>query len=616
MLLKAFLLAGLFRLFVELEEINRALDKKVTERTAELELKSVQLEKAKNDALQAANAKAQFLSNMSHEIRTPVSQVITAAELLTDTDLTDDGREYANVIISSGKLLLSLLNDILDCSKLESGKVKIEQIKFDLFQTVQICVDAFTVEQDLRLGYYFPPDLDHFMIGDGTRVRQILTNLVSNAIKFTAKGYVLLFLSSTMLGDHVVEVEFKVIDTGIGIAEDKRKSIFERFEQESASITRNYGGTGLGLSICRGLCELMGSNISVMSELGKGSMFEFSIRFPLASHAIHPARSEFAHVLNSGPRVLVIEDKIYQYNSKTVLDYQLETFGAAVDRGSFAPPSTSQRHFELIIIDTSSFQCSTFTHEVHLAVSTWIALPVPVLLIHNNDQDKLIQSYCVRSHVPITRCLSHPYKQSTLYRIVKQMLDSFSSFRLTACLERDLERKLYPEKSIKNAEEHPKPPIDILVVEDNLINQKVLKAMLSKLGYQSDVAENGQIAVNMAKEKDYDIIFMDVHMPIMDGLDATRQIRRHHKTSPRRGEEPFLVSPTPYPTTQHGETRCDYPYLPDTAIHPFIVGLSADALSENKKEGINVGMNRFLTKPVSKDEIKEIISLVEQSRRS
>ncbi|KAI9143055.1 hypothetical protein BKA69DRAFT_1123519 [Paraphysoderma sedebokerense] len=548
------------KLFSKLVNLNQSLEKKVMERTTELQKRNFELEQAKCEALQAASAKAVFLSNMSHEIRTPISQVILATELLSTLELPSDGLEYLNIIIHSGKLLLSLVNDILDLSKLETGNVILESIEFDLHELIQITMDAFTVESDVKLGYFLEKDVPRVVVGDVTRLRQILTNIVSNAIKFTRSGYVLLFVCSDQVNENEFDVQFNVIDTGSGIAPDNLDKIFNRYVQEDASIARKFGGTGLGLPICQYLCKLMGSRLSVKSVVGSGSTFSFSIRFSRPKSAAE--RSRFSHIFDDTVKVLILENPTYWYQSRSILCYQIEAMGAEVQSSPlYLYPNIDCSLYDLLIVDLTTTQI-----EGVRLTDLIRSCDVPVILVHSASQLGVINHIYNDIGSESFRTTTNLDSATTLPALVESQAS-------TEKLKNNVV-SLQPESRL----------VSILLVEDNPINQKIMNTMITKLGYNADIASDGQTAVELAEAKHYDLILMDVCIPVLDGLEATKQIRELYRDREIGSGDEKLA--------------------PD----PYIVGLSANVSPEHEIEGLHAGMNVYLSKPVSRSMLSEIIN--------
>ncbi|KAI9143057.1 hypothetical protein BKA69DRAFT_198548 [Paraphysoderma sedebokerense] len=581
------------KLLSKLMLLNQSLEKKVFERTLELQQRNEELERAKAEAIEAASTKAMFLSNMSHEIRTPISQ------LLSTVDLPPDGLEYLNIIIHSGKLLLSLVNDVLDLSKLETGNVTLEFIEFDLYELIQISMDAFTVENDVKVGYYMEKDVPRIVIGDVTRLRQIITNLVSNAIKFTRSGYVFLCVCCDQVNENEFDVEFNVIDSGCGISPQFMSKIFDRYAQEDASITRKFGGTGLGLPICQDLCKLMGSKITIKSEVNHGSTFSFTIRFTRPDSPPQP--SQFYHALDNTLKIVILQDPVHVYKSKTILCYQIETMGA--DRNCFP---MSQRHgidfelYELLIIDMTTMQDPGID-----LIDIIQRCHIPVILIYSASQielaDQIYHKINSEIHPTAIYKLLHPYKQSSLFKLVSSLvkthdLPSSSDEPVdvpsgdSTIISQDFEEGVKEFKDRSDRPESEPERISILLVEDNEINQKIMRMMLMKLGFSADIACDGQVAVEMAESKHYDLILMDVRIPVLNGLEATRQIREHCRDS-----EIAFGSEAP-------------------VSNPYIVGLSANVSPEHEIEGLRAGMDLYLSKPISRSTLSEVFSHVQEGQ--
>ncbi|KAI9144029.1 hypothetical protein BKA69DRAFT_1173179 [Paraphysoderma sedebokerense] len=551
-------------LFSQLEEANRDLEEKVKQRTAELESNNKLLHNAKQQALQAAEAKAVFLSNMSHEIRTPISQIILAAEMLCDSGIGSEGLENAQVIVNSSKFLLSLVNDILNLSKLESGKVVINHIPFNLFETISITMDAFAVHKDVRVAYYIPSDIPQVVVGDEIRIRQILTNLVSNAIKFTQRGHVLVHM--TLIDEKEdtdsYHINFKVIDTGTGIAEGNISKIFQRFEQEKDSTSRTYGGTGLGLSICQNLCTLMGSKIALLSKLDHGSTFEFSIKFEKPPQDTSD-KLAVAHVLKANPTILLLEELKSHSSDRSVLALQLETMRAHIDCRAISGPSNFNP-YSLVVIDLSTTDQSI----TEVCSGRSVRSGLPIVVIHTKDQLPAVEKFSRSTKLNLFT-LIHPYKQSSLYHLIQNGLSK-------PTLEAITEAGPKVASDIGNTSIKAKADLKILLAEDNLVNQAVFRTMVTKLGYSIDIADNGRVAVEMCRNKLYDVIFMDIRMPVMDGLEATRHIRR------RYGSLDSLNTLTEDDSAEQ-EELIDSCVIPKLFVPPTIIGLRYDLISHCEK---------------------------------
>ncbi|KAI9141653.1 hypothetical protein BKA69DRAFT_1038386 [Paraphysoderma sedebokerense] len=574
------------RLFADLAKMNLELDRKVADRTEALEKQKLEIEQARFRAEECAKSKSVFLANMSHEVRTPASQILGATEMLSESSLTQEQIDYVKIINHSGKLLLNLLNDILDLSKLDSNKLKLEYSEFDLHQTVKISVEAFTVTKPLCLAYLVDDDLPKMVVGDAMRLQQIFTNLISNSIKFTEAGHIVLHTQTKLVssGQHesIYDVTFAVTDTGIGIAPDRLEIIFQRFEQENVSISRAYGGTGLGLAISQELCGLMGTKLYARSELGYGSTFYFTLRLPSPT----PHNSRLSNATHSEKRphsnikalLLYPNDNVLKFENsgKPLVQVQLENYGIQVstmevpigtdtpDAVTFNLVSSSSYDFVVVDISTpSSDHVRQVLANLTFQLST-ISTKSFIVLKPQTDSPDTSSKFVLKEN-QFLKILRFPYKQTSLIQAVAEV---------TSKLPEPSKRRR--SITLQGTELTARKNLKILLAEDNIVNQKVLRAMFSKLGYQIDIANNGAEAVETVKEVDYDVIFMDVRMPIMSGLEATRLIKSHCRSDASRKA-------------------------------PIIIGLSADALMENYQDGLKAGMDGYLSKPVSKNTLVSIL---------
>ncbi len=544
----------------EIGELAREFD----EMTTNLHLTQRELEVTRDVAVEASRAKSDFLARMSHEIRTPMNGVLGMTELLRNTALDYEQRRFADTIYTSAEGLLSIINDILDFSKIEAGRLDLETRDVNLGSLIEEAVDTMASQahkKNLELINDVAPDIYSSLRGDPVRIRQVLTNLVANAIKFTNQGEVVVRATAVSSDDAGVDVQIEVVDTGVGIKPEKQRDIFESFAQEDGSTTRVYGGTGLGLAICRQLVDLMGGTLHVESTPGVGSRFYFTLRMQHGESS--QPRPERQTTSVAGKRILVVDDNA---TNREILEQQLAGWRAQCNSASDAPEAL--RCVDLSLIDNLPYDLIIL--DMHMPRVDGLQLAqqireyeqysdVPMVILSSvgtpASEEKMAK-------LRIAGQLTKPIRQGQLYDALSVVLGGFT---ITQSL-------MQPGAATLRALSG-----SVLLAEDNPVNQAVALGMLDSLSVKVDIVAHGEAAAEAAARQRYDIILMDCQMPVLDGLAATRRIRAIEKNA-------------------------------GTSAVP-IVALTANAMTGDRERCLEAGMNDYLAKPFTMEQLHAVLSV-------
>jgi CheY-like chemotaxis protein len=527
-----------------------------------------ELEQSRDAALESTRAKSEFLANMSHEIRTPLNGVMGMTDLVLETELTREQREYLETVKLSSDSLLTVINDVLDFSKIEAGKIDLEAIDFNLRDCLESTLKTLALRADekgLELLCEVSPDVPETMQGDSSRLRQIVTNLVGNAIKFTDKGEVAVKVQVQAENGHYRLLQFTVLDTGIGIAEDKRDSILTPFAQADSSTTRKYGGTGLGLTISARLAAMMGGTLWVESELGRGSQFHFTAQLKAAdAEKINGGRSAPPEILR-GVKVLIVDDNRTNLRILEGMLSRWEMKAVCVQSGEEALAQLSAageagEPYGLILTDMHMPKIDGFALVERIRQRPELSTATIMMLTSAGHRGDALRC----QELGVAAYLLKPIRRSELREAIARALGAGEKTGVISLITRH---------SLQGAR-GPMGSLRVLLAEDNPVNQLLATRLLEKRGHRVVVAANGREALAALEKESYDLVFMDIQMPDMDGIEATAAIRERENSSGK---------------------------------HQPVIALTAHAMKGDQERCLDAGMDDYLSKPIQPHELDDIL---------